>query len=101
MRNNNDFKLIDGTYHPDEANILLTDLVQSKIKFHSQDAFSKRIRFNMDPSNSQKRIEELKQMQAAINMLLKEASNNGMSLQIRGTVELILVPAETPEPQFT
>ncbi len=100
MSNTNDFKLIDGTYHPEEASILLTDLVQSKIKFHSQDAFSKRIRFNADSTASRKRIEELRDMLAAMNILLKEAANNGMSIQIKGSVELIMVPSQTPEPQL-
>ena len=55
MTENPEFKLIKGTFSPEQAKIILNSLINSKINFHNLEDFSNSIRFNSDDSYSKKK----------------------------------------------
>ncbi len=57
-----EFKLIDSSFTNEEAKVVLLELVNYKIQFHSQRIFSNDIRFGTDDIKSKKRIEELEKI---------------------------------------
>jgi hypothetical protein len=81
-----EFKLIDSTFTPIEANNLLSDLIKSKISYHKLDDFSQHIRFERDSQHSKNRIEQLKKNQEELREFINVAKANGLSLVIKSTV---------------
>lgn len=86
-----DYKLIDGTFMPADANRFLMKLINSKIDYHNLEILSMRERFNGDVSHSLKRVEELKETQEALRQLLNIAFDNGMEVRVHCSVQLELV----------
>ncbi len=93
LNNNNQFKLIDGNFKPKEAMSALLMLLNSKINYHSLEAFSIKERFKGDVSHSEIRIEELKNTKTEIEALLNKANELGMNLKITSN---IIITMETP-----
>lgn len=60
MKNNQEFKLINGSFDKEEAKSLLTDLYSSKIKFHSIRALRHEELHASKSAYHQLKIEELK-----------------------------------------
>lgn len=81
-----EFKLIDSTFTPIEANNVLSDLITSKINYHKVDDFSQHIRFERDSQHSKSRIEELKTTQAELSEFIKIAKSKGLNLVVKSTV---------------
>lgn len=90
MENQHSFKLITGDFEPKEAGEILFALINNKINFHNKHAFSKAIRFNEDPSRSEKRVEQLKQSHADIKNILEYATEKGLTLKIKSNIEITL-----------
>ncbi|MBX2946817.1 MAG: hypothetical protein KF725_13365 [Cyclobacteriaceae bacterium] len=86
-----DYKLIDGTFMPADANRFLMQLINSKIDYHNLEILSMRERFNGDVSHSLKRIEELKETQEALRQLLNIAFDNEMEVRVHCSVQIELV----------
>lgn len=82
------FKLIDGTFAPAEAMELLLNLVNSKIDYHRLRLASDEVRFGQDLAHSEKRIGELRQLEASLKSFLSSASAEGQQLSIAGWVEI-------------
>lgn len=90
MENNQDYKLIDGTFTADEADRVITALFNYKIDFHNREDFSNHIRFNNDIEHSKKRILELTETKDALKSLIAEAKSKGHNLVINSTITISL-----------
>ncbi|MCP5559890.1 MAG: hypothetical protein H7A55_19235 [Verrucomicrobiaceae bacterium] len=81
-------KLIDGTFTPTEAGRVLLSLVKSKIDYHSLERLSNEERFGSDHSHSEKRIQELEELNRELKELLKTAANTNHNLKVNGWFEI-------------
>jgi hypothetical protein len=59
MKDLKQFKLIDGFFTAQDANTVLTALINYKVDYHNREDFSNHIRFNKDLDHSNKRVEQL------------------------------------------
>ena len=91
MENKQYFKLIEGDFTHQEAKNMLYDLINSKIKFHNKDAFSKKIKTNRDTSHSQKRIDELVATFQKMEQLILYANKHKMKLSINAIIEINMI----------
>ncbi len=81
-----EFKLIDSTFTPNEANNVLSDLIKSKISYHKLDDFSQHIRFERDSQHSKNRIEQLQATQEDLKEFINIAKAKGVNLVIKSNV---------------
>jgi hypothetical protein len=88
MDNTLEFKLVDGSFTPEEAKTVINSLIDSKIKFHNLEDFSNNIRFNSDSSHSKKRVEQLNEIKKEINLLMTEANSNGQLVELKCHFEI-------------
>jgi hypothetical protein len=87
----NNYKLIDGDFTPDESKKILMSLINNKIDFHNLIAFSNHIRFNNDVNVSKKRIEELSATRDQMDELISKAIAEGKNFRIKSTINLELI----------
>jgi hypothetical protein len=87
----NSFKLIEGNFTPAEASKVIFALINSKINYHSMDAFNNEISYQKQVTGSMKRIEELKATNKAIRALLNLAADNGLQVQVNSSIEISFV----------
>jgi hypothetical protein len=90
MKNETEFKFIDGIFSSDEAAYILTALFDYKIDYHNREDFSNHIRFDQDLSHSKKRIDELITAKEAIKKLIDESKTSSSNLVIKSTVTISL-----------
>lgn len=83
-----EFKLIEGQFYPEEAMNVLMTLFNSKINYHQLELFSNQIRSGSDVSSSQKRIESLINSVEIIKAIIKEADVDGKQLKIKGLIQI-------------
>ena len=88
MKANYNYKLIDGVFHPSEAQKILMDLINTKINYHNLDSFSNHIRFNADISSSKNRIEELQKSSESIIELIELAQKNNLQLKLNSEISI-------------
>ena len=81
-----EFKLIDSTFTPIEANNVLSELIKSKISYHKLDDFSQHIRFERDSQHSKNRIEQLQATQEELKEFINVAKAKGVNLVIKSNV---------------
>lgn len=62
--NRQQFQPIDGTLTPEEATRILCSLVKSKIDYHSLEKASSEERFGKHVSHSERRLSDLKKLDA-------------------------------------
>jgi hypothetical protein len=74
--------LIDVTFGIDEANKVLSQLLQSKINYHNAELFGNRERFNKDVEHNNTRIGALKLEVDAFKIIIDEARINERVLNI-------------------
>jgi len=86
MENKIDYKLIDGTFSPLEAEKIIIALFNYKIDYHNKEDFSNHVRFNKDIEYSKKRIEKLIETKEVVQKLLYEAKINNTNLVINSTI---------------
>ena len=86
-----EFKLIEGQFYPDEAMNVLMTLFNSKINYHQLESFSNQIRSGGDVSSSQKRIQSLKDSMETIKAILNQADLEGKQLKIEGLIQITFV----------
>lgn len=85
MENSYEFKLVEGSFTPEEAGRVLLSLLQNKISYHNMEALSTQIRFGGDVSRYERRIEELKKISESLIVFLTEAGHHEKTLLIEGT----------------
>jgi len=88
------YKLIEGRFSPSDATNVLFALFNSKINFHQLESFriQEKNFVNPDSRKHEERVEELKQAYKYLKGIVNEASNDGMDLEIHGTI--IMKPVE-------
>lgn len=88
MKTNQDFKLVKGTFDPEEAKEVLFKLINSKIKFHQLQAFGISERNDGSTLYSDQRINELQQARENLNSMLQEAKKDNKKIKIDGTISI-------------
>lgn len=63
--NNKEFTLIDGTFSVEDADQILTALLNYKIDYHNREDFSKHVRFNRDIEHSKNVFKSLQQQKSS------------------------------------
>ncbi len=86
-------KLIDGQFAPLEALKVISDLIRSKINYHTMEAFSNKERFNVDISFSEQRIAELKEARKDLEDIINTASEKGYNLKVESLIEITFIEA--------
>lgn len=86
MNSNQKITLIDGVFQVDEANEILMEMFQTKIKFHELRNFSAQVRFGKEDSLAQKRIPELKNCIESIREIIHEAKASNKKLIISSQI---------------
>lgn len=86
MRNNYQFKLIDGKFSLEEADTILTALINYKIDFNKREDFSNHIRFNKEIDHSKKRIQELNKTKEQIKNLIIENKTSDSQIIIKSDI---------------
>lgn len=82
------YKLIDGTFSPEDAKTVLLTLVNDKINYHKMEHFSHHERFGKDLKHSAKRIEELEKLSVELVQKLNSATEQNAQVKINGYIEL-------------
>lgn len=98
MENSYEFKLVQGSFKPEEAGRVLLSLLQNKISYHNMEALSTQIRFGGDVSRSEKRIKELEEISESLTAFLTEAGHHDKMLLVEGTfaIKVVDTVAENP-----
>ena len=88
MKNNQEFKLIDGTFSIEDANKVLTTLLNYKIDYHNREDFSNYIRFNKNLEHSKKRIQELTEAKEQIRSLILNSETEDIKFVIKSNISI-------------
>lgn len=88
MKNNQEFKLIDGTFSMEDANRVLTTLLNYKIDYHNREDFSNHIRFNKNIEHSKKRIQELTEVKEQIRSLILNSESEDIKFIIKSNISI-------------
>lgn len=88
MEKEQNYKLIDGVFTIEDADQVLTALLNYKIDYHNREDFSNHIRFNHEIEHSKVRIQELTTTKQEIKKLLSEIKSQDKKLQINGTISI-------------
>jgi len=81
-------KLISGNFSADEASRILFELVNSKINFHNMEIAHIQETGVGSIEKSELRLKELKKLKNEIKDLMKEAKQEGVSLNIESTINI-------------
>lgn len=90
MENNQEFKLIDGTFSVEDANRVLTALINYKIDYHNREDFSNHIRFNNNIEHSKKRVQELIEAKEQIKKLIQNSKLDDIKFVIKSNISIQL-----------
>lgn len=88
MKEQVNFKLIDGTFSLEESKEILTSLYTSKIQFHQRKNFSSEERFGKEDQNAKIRIPQLEKNLEEIIEILKKIEDENLSLEISANITL-------------
>lgn len=91
MKNQYNYKFIDGDFSIEEAKTVLMTLITNKINFHNLNSFSDYVRFNGSAEKSKKRILELTKTREEILKLMEDAEKKGMKLNIKSNISIELI----------
>ena len=92
MSNKSNFKLIDGTFLPEEAKVILTTLINNKIDYHNLQIFSDGERFGEEiTAKTTQRIAELKQDLASLLTQVETAKANNKKFSIKSSIDIDFV----------
>ncbi|MBF02863.1 MAG: hypothetical protein CMP76_06165 [Flavobacterium sp.] len=83
-----EFQLVKGTFNLEEAKEVLFSLLNSKIKYHQQQAFSISERNAGSITYSENRIEELNQAREKVIQFMNQQFEEGNSVQINGIISI-------------
>jgi hypothetical protein len=90
MNNNQQIKLIDGIFSVEDADKVITKLINYKIDYHIREDFSNHIRFNNNIEHSNIRVEELNQTIIAFKKFIKEHTDNPTKFKIKSFISIEL-----------
>ncbi|MFM2376569.1 MAG: hypothetical protein RLZZ165_1666 [Bacteroidota bacterium] len=83
-----DIDFIDGVFTPEDANLLLMELLRFKINFHDSRLFSDYAREGRDTLNSKKRLEQLNKSLAELRKYMADVNEDGRNLDIHCTIHV-------------
>lgn len=83
-----EIRLIDGKFDPEEAKELLLNIIGNKIQFHNTKNFSSEICFGKPDQKSLEKLLRLREAREIVIDLLKEASRNNCSIQIQSRINI-------------
>ena len=84
------FKLIDGIFTSEDADQVVTALINYKIDYHNREDFSNHIRFNQEMAHSKVRIQELIATKDEIKQVIASAKETNKKLVINSTLTIRL-----------
>lgn len=84
------YKLVSGTYSPEETKDIMLHLINSKIHHHQMKCFSCEERLGSTDQHSVNRIIELSEMRKAVLALIEEAQKTGKQLSVSASVEITM-----------
>lgn len=90
MIRDKNFKLIDGIFTAEDAEKVLTALLNYKIDYHNREDFSNHIRFNQDIEHSKKRIQELIATKEEVKQMIENSKKEGFKLVVNSTISVHL-----------
>jgi len=93
QKKNKVYSLVNGTFTPTDAKSVLFALINSKINFHTMEAFAITVQSNGDVSNHNKRVKQLRKTLSQASKLVEQASKKNALLQIKGNIEIDLISA--------
>ncbi|MFD2517056.1 hypothetical protein [Salinimicrobium flavum] len=83
-----ELKLIEGQFSPTDAKELLLNLIGSKIQFHTNKNFSTEICTGAPDIKSLEKIFSLRSTRERLILILREAQNEDLSIEIKSTVQI-------------
>jgi hypothetical protein len=84
--------LIKGSFTPLEAQDILLDVINKKIKFHNLKSLSSQVRLGKPDIDSEIRIEELVATRDYLITIIQAAKNEGCDLVIESTINIAFEP---------
>jgi dihydroorotase len=81
-------KLIEGVFNSDEAQELLLNLFESKIKFHELKNFQSKQRYGKEDTFAVNKIAMLKNNASIIHELFKEAIQKNQKVKIDAVIKM-------------
>lgn len=90
MRSKQNINLVKGTFSPEDAKLILFNLITHKINFHSMKNFSSEERLGKPEKGSKKRIEHLKACRDKVFALIEIAKEQKYDLNIHSDIIITL-----------
>ncbi len=82
------FKIIDGTFLPNETIEIINHIIQKKINFHELRNFSETVRFGINNNNSEERISTLLSYQNELANYIEKSIGKDQLLDIKATISI-------------
>ncbi len=86
------FKLVEGTFSPEDAQEILLNLFSTKINFHQLKNFSAQERFGKDDALAQKRMPQLTRSIELLKQIIDKAKSKNKRLIVGSEVNIALTP---------
>jgi len=93
-------ELIKGHFTATEAREVLMNLINSKLSYHNKKNLRSIERSGQVDQNSEKRIEELKDMRQKMVELVKKAKEQGAKMNIHSEISVEMNPEIKLSPEF-
>lgn len=87
---NDTIQLIDGNFGAHDAQEVLMDLINHKIKFHQLKNISWEERFGEPNQHSQKRLKELLKDRERLSAVLDFAAQHNLKITVQSKIEILL-----------
>jgi hypothetical protein len=88
MEEKKEFKIIDGSFTPEQARDILLTIINGKINHHVMEGFSSRIKDGKDMTHSEIRIREMQKIKESLLDIIDNAKQQKMNLQLLGILEV-------------
>jgi glucosamine 6-phosphate synthetase-like amidotransferase/phosphosugar isomerase protein len=88
MKNNQKYKLIDGSFTAEDADRVVSNLLNYKIDYHCREDFSNHIRYNKEIEHSKKRIQELTETKEQIKNLIQDFKSENIKFIIKSNISI-------------
>lgn len=83
--------IIEGNFTPDEANEILSQMINSKIKYHNLRNLSSQVRYGTDDEISHTRLPGLMKEMEKLQAIVSEANNTNKRLVVTSAINIVLM----------
>lgn len=90
MKKEEHIDLIKGEFSAEEANIILSSIIGSKIKFNNRQIFGMEERNDGDPERYKTRLLELNAAQEKIARIIEEARKTDKKININAEIKIVV-----------